>query len=655
MTRDPLIRVGDSAGAPPINGLFWFLVMLGTGWLSWMYIGSGEGVASDHPWLLLGFGLLGFWLWIPVAAAADAWARGKWDGWLGWLFPVGLALILLGLYCDLLLFRFMAIHVDDGVRLLFEGGLGQFVLTLEASGVRAGSLWATLGWLFGAVAVLVVLHQATWRLRGTLLLDLSFRRCLAVSVLMAGLLWISQAVAGAGGVGRKVVEESGRLFPLAWVGGSAVGGVGLVTGPFAPFPGVGPGIPAGWKKEAVGEGGGVLLPDLFLIVIESARGDAVESATAPHLSRFARECLAVPAGLASANATHLSWFSLLRSEFPLRFGAVRGDPARWGSPMLRGFKSLGYTLHVIAGTYLNYHLIDRLALGGALELADTYADASAFPAATRPERDRAVMERLSEHMAVGRGGRLFLVFLDSTHHDYYWPADYEAPFQPVVERWDYFDFTVDDAELLRIRNRYRNSVHFVDSLIGRFLGELREQGRDRDAIVVVTGDHGEEFMEHGRMVHASDLWREQIEVPVLIRIPERLRGRLPEGPLPTVSHVDVLPTLWHAVTGEAVSAAADGESLFVKPLDYAVAVDDNGNRDPFRFVVQSGGHKAWLRYRSEGRVAALERRVFLQRMTTREDVTTQDGRDGERLGAAFDALIGDGFRRLYPDYPGFGK
>lgn len=60
-----------------------------------------------------------------------------------------------------------------------------------------------------------------------------------------------------------------------------------------------------------------------------------------------------------------------------------------------------------------------------------------------------------------------------------------------------------------------------------------------DTIVIVTGDHGEEFMEKGRWGHRSTFSQEQIQVPLIIWIPESGKG---DHSFMT-SHIDIVPTI----------------------------------------------------------------------------------------------------------------
>lgn len=62
-------------------------------------------------------------------------------------------------------------------------------------------------------------------------------------------------------------------------------------------------------------------------------------------------------------------------------------------------------------------------------------------------------------------------------------------------------------------NRYTNAAHWIDYQIGRVLDEIEAQGLLENTVVIVTDDHGEEFMEKGAWGHNSGFVEEQIHAP----------------------------------------------------------------------------------------------------------------------------------------------
>jgi choline-sulfatase len=91
----------------------------------------------------------------------------------------------------------------------------------------------------------------------------------------------------------------------------------------------------------------------------------------------------------------------------------------------------------------------------------------------------------------------------------------------------------------KARDRYDGEVAFADHHAGRVIDKLRDAGLlDRTAIMV-TGDHGEAFMEHDIMFHGRRLWEEVVRVPWIWSVPgmdtKRVRAR--------VSHIDLVATV----------------------------------------------------------------------------------------------------------------
>src|SRR5262249_41017727 len=92
------------------------------------------------------------------------------------------------------------------------------------------------------------------------------------------------------------------------------------------------------------------------------------------------------------------------------------------------------------------------------------------------------------------------------------------------------------------------------------LDELERLGLDRDTLVVVTADHGEEFLEHGGLYHGRSLYEEVIRVPLILRLPGRVAAGERRDAL--VRQVDILPTIL-AELGIAPRPGLSGRPLLV--------------------------------------------------------------------------------------------
>ena len=87
---------------------------------------------------------------------------------------------------------------------------------------------------------------------------------------------------------------------------------------------------------------------------------------------------------------------------------------------------------------------------------------------------------------------------------------------------------------------YDGEITYTDAQIGRLLRELRARGLAENTIVVLVGDHGEEFLEHNGIEHGRTLYQELTHVPLIISGPGFSAGRIIEQP---VAQYDIAPTI----------------------------------------------------------------------------------------------------------------
>jgi arylsulfatase A-like enzyme len=114
--------------------------------------------------------------------------------------------------------------------------------------------------------------------------------------------------------------------------------------------------------------------------------------------------------------------------------------------------------------------------------------------------------------------------------------------------WDVGERTLGD-----LRTLYQAAVRQVDASIGRVLDALDDRGVDDETAVLLAGDHGEEFQDHGHLSHYPKLYDELIRVPFVVDVPgapaQRIDGQVGLDAIP--------PTVTHLL---AVDAPADWES-----------------------------------------------------------------------------------------------
>ena len=130
---------------------------------------------------------------------------------------------------------------------------------------------------------------------------------------------------------------------------------------------------------------------------------------------------------------------------------------------------------------------------------------------------------------------------------------------------------VDERTLRELRTLYQAAARQVDGSIGRVLDSLSANGLDDETAVVLAGDHGEEFQDHGHLAHYPKLYDELIQVPLIVNVPgvdgDRIDGQVGLDAIPpTVTDllgVDA-PEVW---TGESLlSPVLDGEAPADEPI-----------------------------------------------------------------------------------------
>jgi arylsulfatase A-like enzyme len=82
-------------------------------------------------------------------------------------------------------------------------------------------------------------------------------------------------------------------------------------------------------------------------------------------------------------------------------------------------------------------------------------------------------------------------------------------------------------EAIRILiDAYDESLLYLDAQIGALMDSLELRGALENTLVVITSDHGESFGEHGMMFHGHSMYRDQLAVPLILRLPGRISAGL---------------------------------------------------------------------------------------------------------------------------------
>ncbi|MDV3468192.1 DUF3413 domain-containing protein [Stenotrophomonas sp. C3(2023)] len=315
-------------------------------------------------------------------------------------------------------------------------------------------------------------------------------------------------------------------------------------------------------------------PNILMVVMESLRADALDPVIMPHAWGLGERSQRFTQHYSTGNATRFGLFGLLYGLPGGYWTAMLAEQR--GSVLFDVLQQQGYALYIHGSAPLYSPEFDRTAFSAVRGLLQTAP--AALPVAAR---DQQVVERLATEIRQSPTGTPWFgfAFLDSTHAPYHLPPGYPALATPMAEHIDFLGLDRDHDGTAE-RNRYRTAVHYADGLLGQLLDTLRQQGLDENTIVLVTGDHGEEFNDLGLGYwgHNGNFADAQLKVPFVLRWPGQSAGEQQR----TSSHQDWVPTLMRHALGceNPLEEFSTGQDLLAPAADgtRALAVDSWSQR-----------------------------------------------------------------------------
>lgn len=307
-------------------------------------------------------------------------------------------------------------------------------------------------------------------------------------------------------------------------------------------------------------------PNLLLIAIESLRQDEIHRThqgrlVMPTLSRLASEGLEFRRAYATGNESLYSMTSLVTGLHPLKTPA-RDRFTTIDYPMLRLCDLLSPVydtafisssneqwqnmVNVSRSPHLGY-FFDAEAYRGETLPADTLDTGFASEVAKGHLRtgtldDATTTAHLQEWLRRKRDKPFFaMVSYQTSHFPYEQGFHVPAVFTPnqftSQERSGFSFVSYPPWALERMRNRYWNSLAYIDSHIASTIGLLRESGALENTVVAILGDHGELFLENGRVTHAGELHEMTIRSGLVLFGKNVPRGKMDQP----ISLLDLLP------------------------------------------------------------------------------------------------------------------
>lgn len=294
--------------------------------------------------------------------------------------------------------------------------------------------------------------------------------------------------------------------------------------------------------------------DILLITVDALRADHLgaygyERSTSPHLDALAARGARFERAYCPIPNTSYSLGSLMTGTYlrPL-MAAGRGDGVEtWADYLGRaGYQTVAF--YPPAVFFVDEHAFDAMRTSG---FGFAHHEEGYVEAAQRAVQVESHVRKLPLERP------LFLwVHIFEPHEPYV--AHPEHPFPGG-----------------RAMDAYDSEIAAADALVGRLVALIEARGRE--PVIVATADHGEAFGERGVHYHSSNVYEEQVRVPLIVVGP-KVSPSVVSSP---AQIIDVLPTV--------LSALGLGRPEQVRGRDLAPALAHPSAPDPgFAFAETEG-------------------------------------------------------------------
>ena len=293
-------------------------------------------------------------------------------------------------------------------------------------------------------------------------------------------------------------------------------------------------------------------PDIFLITIDTLRADHVgcygyKQIETPALDSLAADGVRFTQAFTHSPITNTSHISILTGLLPSMHGVTDfGVPlAPQHVTLAELLKKQGYQTAAFIGAVI----LDSNTLAPGLDRGFDFYDN--FPAKTDTKERWGRVERRA--MTVVNDAESWLAAHpagpNSNSPRFVWvhmydPHDpYEAP-SPFAEKYS--------------KQPYDGEIAYADSALGHLIATIKKEGAYQNAIIIITGDHGEGLGEHGEDTHGLFLYDSTLHIPLIIKSSNAAHpGAVVDSMVRTT---DILPTVL-AMTNTPKPSELNGESL----------------------------------------------------------------------------------------------
>lgn len=306
-------------------------------------------------------------------------------------------------------------------------------------------------------------------------------------------------------------------------------------------------------------------PNVVIYLVDTLRADRLgcygySKPTSPHLDRFAEGATLFETAIAQAPWTRPSVASVLTGMNPLehRVRTLESRLPDAAETLPERLRAAGYRT---AAFSTNWHVSTEAGL------AQGFDDFDFNP---QDPDSVAVNRRVLAWLDRNRGSKPFFLYIHALdpHAPYTPPPDLRRRFAPGAPP---HAGTIEGlrgiykargerrfALIAEIAPLYDAEIAANDRSFGALLSALKERGLFEESLIVFVSDHGEALGEHRDFGHARSLYAEELDVPLVVKLPFQTRGGRSTR---LAQHVDLLPTVL-AAAGLPPPSGLRGADLF---------------------------------------------------------------------------------------------
>ncbi len=276
--------------------------------------------------------------------------------------------------------------------------------------------------------------------------------------------------------------------------------------------------------------------NIIWLTSESWRADSLNETVMPNSWQFAKGAARFTKNYSGGNGTRMGVFSMftgLPGSYWFPFLAEHR-----GAYLIDVLKEQHYQMRLFTSARFSYPEFNQTIFSQVPKdlLQETRVPKSGW------ENDRDNVTDLLAFLDKRDPNKPFFTFMffESPHARYYFPES-SVIAKPYRDDLNYATLSKEALakDIGLIRNRYINSVHHLDMQFGRIFEYMKKNQLLDNTIVVLIGDHGEEFMENGYWGHNSTFADPQVRTPLVIYKPG-MRAFVDNA---MTSHMDVIPTI----------------------------------------------------------------------------------------------------------------